>query len=416
MPLIYGAGCGNGSSCSSDKCCNNGTCYSLTDTSSKVDYSENIVLVFDVSSNVQSSTITKLNSLLQSITGSFPEDLEVPYLFFSDSAPTKVKSYNSEELITIRSEASAVGSNFKAAFEQIETFYNKYGNKKNGKKNNILVITEGNPKATSSDSSNGDAIVKAINYATQLKNSGIRIYTVNVNSSANEDADIASAGSTIADNDYDTVMQLLSSNYNNVQVSTDSNGKAKITSYSASGSYHYRTPTSSDWNELFEDIVANIVVGVHGKNGKCFVRSGCLVPYGTCYGNVVTTTTTTSVKPTTTITTTTTSVKPTTTTTTTSVKPTTTTTTKKTTTTTTKKTTTTTTKKTTTTTTKKTTTTTTKKPTQTIVYSTKKCGSKNGATCVSGYCCNKGKCFEKSKHDKKCYVSKGCESNFGFCY
>ena len=543
IPFNYAATCGNGVSCSSGSCCNDGTCYSVDDSSTDVDYVENIALVFDTSSNMASSTISKLNTLLVQITGSYPEDIEVPYLFFDDDCTNKVKSYTSDEMITITKSSSSTGSNFVAAFSKITDFYNKYGNRKNGKQNNILIITEGNPKMTSSDSSNGDAIAKAINAANTLKNNGIKIYVANVNSAADEYASIASVGSTIDDDDYDTVMQLISSNYENVAATT-SGSNAVISSYTKSGSFYYRTPTGSDWIDLFDDLDARIVSGNGGNNGKCYIRSGCLSEFGICYGSgadnneddeiddddfiddyydedletgeidddleddktttttttttatvkpttttttttkktttttttttttvkptTTTTTTTTTVKPTTTTTTTTTTVKPTTTTTTTTVKPTTTTTTttkkttttttttvkptttttKKTTTTTTtttttvkpttttttttttvksttttttttKKTTTTTTttkKTTTTTTTTKKTTTTTTTPTATVTYSTGKCGSKNGATCASGYCCNKGKCFLQSKHDKKCLIEKGCENKYGFCY
>jgi len=467
IPFNYAATCGNGVSCSSGNCCNGGTCYSVNDSSTSVDYVENMVLVFDTSSNMASTSISKLNTLLKQITGSYSEDIEVPYLFFGDDCTEKVQSYTSDEMITISKSSSSTGSNFVAAFDKITEFYNKYGNRKNGKKDNILIITEGNPKKTSSDTSNGDAIAKAINAANTLKNNGINIYVANVNSAADEYASIASAGSTIADNDYNTVMQLISSNYKSVSATT-SGSNAVVSSYTKSGSFYYRTPTGSDWTDLFDDLDARIVSGNGGNNGKCYIRSGCLSEFGICYGSgaAATTTTTTTVKTTTTTvkpttttvktttttkktttttvkpTTTTTTVKPTTTTTTvkpttttTTVKPTTTTTTKPTTTTTTKKTTTkktttkknkktttTTTKKTTTTTTKKTTTTTTKKTTTTTAnstatttYSTGKCGSKNGATCASGYCCNNGKCYLQSKNAKKCLIANGCEKDFGFC-
>ena len=447
IPFNYAATCGNGVSCSSGNCCNSGTCYSVNDSSTKVDYVENMALVFDTSSNMASSTISKLNTLLKQITGSYPEDIEVPYLFFGDDCTNKVKQYASDEMITITKSSSSTGSNFVAAFDKITEFYNKYGNRKNGKKNNILIITEGNPKKTSSDSSNGDAIAKAINAATTLKNNGINIYVANVNSAADEYASIASAGSTIADNDYNTVMQLISSNYKSVSATT-SGSNAVVSSYTKSGSFYYRTPTGSDWTDLFDDLDARIVSGNGGNNGKCYIRSGCLSEFGICYGSgaAATTTTTTTVKTTTTtVKPTTTTVKTTTTTkktTTTTVKPTTTTTVKPTTTTTkktnttkTKKTKTTKTKKTKTIKTKKTKTTKTKKtkttktkttktkktktttttPTATITYSTGKCGSKNGATCASGYCCNKGKCFKQSKNAKKCLIANGCEKDFGYC-
>ncbi|ORX75553.1 hypothetical protein BCR32DRAFT_285072 [Anaeromyces robustus] len=425
---LTSCGSKNGERCPEGYCCSNGQCKSLMDYTklNTKSASENVVLILDTSSvNMgEDEQINKLNQLINEVLNLFSDSMEIPYTTFADSA-TKVKSMSVDDDIFF-SLSYSTGSNFSAGLQRAQEFLNKYGKKKNGKKDNVVIFSAGNPQPTDSDGNFGTAIINAINSANALKNQGVTIYTINVNRFASIEDEVVSFNDVIEENDYTSVFELLSSDYKNVKVSSNGKGYAKVDSYTKATSGYFRVPTSDNWTNLYNDIVTKVLKG--STSSSCYYSNGCEVDFGSCYG-VPTTTTKSEAKETTTVTSTkinptytispdgrcgegigicksdeccskfgwcgksnrhcmieqgcqqefgnckstngkgeTTMTKLITTTTTSTTKPT-------------------------------TTTTTTKGPIPTSVDG--QCGSKNGAKCPSNECCNKGICYSRTTKDKK---------------
>ncbi|OUM63493.1 hypothetical protein PIROE2DRAFT_9908, partial [Piromyces sp. E2] len=335
-------GSNNGKQCLDAQCCNGGSCVNMYDYSRATSYKQNVLLVLDTSSaNMSSGEITKLNNLLKDLSSQLNSEIEIPYVTFASSGVKAKQATRVNVSSTTSSEA-----NFASGLDMAIQFFDKYGKKKNGKQNVIVLYSAGNIVSSSFGSSFSNAVTKA----NTLKNSGVKIYSLNVNSAAKAGSSIAAVGSTVNSNDINTVMELLSSDYTNVSVSSS----GSISSYTKSSSEYYRTPNSEDYTALYNDIIFSTLSST--KNSKCNVSSGCEAGFGKCEG-VVSTTTITKVQ----TTTTTTKVQTTTTTTTTKQQ--------------------------------SSTTTTVVDPTNTPSLTTDgKCGSNNGKQCLDAQCCNGGSC------------------------
>ncbi|OUM63495.1 carbohydrate-binding module family 18 protein [Piromyces sp. E2] len=287
----------NGAQCLAAQCCNSGHCENMYDYTGTDDYNQNVLLLLDNSSvNMNEEQIGKLNQLLANLGSQFNEDIEIPYVLFNDAA-TSYRSYTSENILTVRS-VTSTGANFASGLQKAIEFFTRYGKKKNGKENVVVIYSAGNIVQTSSESSFGVGLANAIEKANTLKESGVKIYTLNVNDSAQAGSTIAVPGKSISKRDINTVMELLSSDYTGVVVK--SNGI--IEDYTKSGSGYYRTPETNDYTALYTDILQATVTGV--KNTQCEASNGCEFGFGPCEGINVITTTTTTTKPTITTTTT----------------------------------------------------------------------------------------------------------------
>ncbi|OUM63494.1 hypothetical protein PIROE2DRAFT_9909, partial [Piromyces sp. E2] len=304
-------GSSNGKQCLDAQCCNGGNCVNMYDYSETEYYDQNVLLVLDTSSvNMSDEEISKLNSLLEDLGNQLNSEIEIPYVTFASSGERAEQSNIVNVERTTSSEA-----NFESGLDMAIQFFNKYGKKRNGLDNIVVLYSAGNIVSSSFGSSFSNAVTKA----NTLKDSGVKIYSLNVNSAAKAGSSIAAVGSTVNSNDINTVMELLSSDYTNVSVSSS----GSITSYTKSSSEYYRTPNSEDYTALYNDILFNTLSST--KNSKCNVSSGCEAGFGKCEGVVSTTTTTTTTTTTeepTTTTTTTTTEQPITTTTATTVSPT----------------------------------------------------------------------------------------------
>ncbi|OUM56262.1 hypothetical protein PIROE2DRAFT_19201, partial [Piromyces sp. E2] len=254
-------GSSNGKQCLDAQCCNGGNCVNMHDYSETTDYDKNVLLVLDTSSvNMSDEDISKLNSLLSDISSQLNSDIEIPYITFASSAD----EYEQSDLITV-SRTTSSEANFASALGEAIRFYKRYGKKRNGNPNIVVIYSAGNIVS----SSFGSALSEAVNQANALKESGVEIYALNVNSGARPGSAIATVGSTVDSNDINTVMELLSSDYSNVSV--DSNGT--ITSYSKSSSEYYRTPKSGDYTVMYNDILYESVES--NDNPQCEIDNGC---------------------------------------------------------------------------------------------------------------------------------------------
>ncbi|ORX87588.1 hypothetical protein BCR32DRAFT_264178 [Anaeromyces robustus] len=273
-------GSSNGEKCPEGYCCRKGVCFDLI-KKSDVTVTENVLLVLDNSSNMKDGKMEKLNSMINDLLSKLPADVQVPYVLFADSA-TEAKNMASSNIPTFEIDSESTGSNFVAALESTQRFLNRWGNVKNGKHDNVVIVSGGNPILTKDDSDFGTVISKSIELVNEFKSNGVTIYTINLNDSANADAEVKSKGEIIEENDINTFMQLLSNNYDNVKITSDSNGKPKIESYNKNSSDYYRTPKGDNLDQSYEDISERVVLDIpySTPNGKCYVNKGCETNYG----------------------------------------------------------------------------------------------------------------------------------------
>ncbi|KAG4102764.1 hypothetical protein H8356DRAFT_1305122 [Neocallimastix lanati (nom. inval.)] len=272
----------NGKNCPDNYCCSNRTCQSVVDYSTCTTESakENVVILMDSSSvNMDENAIKRLNEIFSEVINLFPGDVDVPYLIFADNAP-KVKFTTSDDDLKIEIKDSD-GSNFTEALQRANEFLKKYGkNGKNGKPDNVIIVTAGIPKPSGTEKDIATVVVNAINEANKLKQSDTTIYVININEKADAKKNIASVGTYIVEDDYNTVMKLLSSDYENVKVYY-ADGKVKIDGYTKNSSTgYYRTPIGTGNGNLYNDIVKKVMDGTINK--KCNIDKGCDAKFGFC--------------------------------------------------------------------------------------------------------------------------------------
>ncbi|OUM63024.1 hypothetical protein PIROE2DRAFT_61535 [Piromyces sp. E2] len=259
------------------------------------------------------------------------DGVEVAYTLFAESA-TDIKIMTNKIAPNVKVDTSSSGTSFSEGLIEAQSYLSQLDN---GKENVIILFSDGAPEHNQYEYDDGEARANAINTATEIKNSGITIYTVNVNKQANPDARPAAIGERIGDvfgmgsllgvnEDYmNTVMQLISSNYKNAKASFKQNGTTNIDDYEKVASTYYRATTSNDWSNLFIDIAEEYMDNNSSSssaevtnNEKCYTKNGCDSDYGFCFDIKPTTTTTTTTTKIATKTTTKTTIKTTTTTTT----------------------------------------------------------------------------------------------------
>jgi len=308
----------------------------------------NIVLVIDNSASMRGESIQKLNSALKELVKQLPNDLEIAYTLFSESA-TDIQILSNKIAPNIKVDTSSSYTNFRVGLIEAQSYLSQLNN---GEDNIIILFSDGAPEHDDKEEDDGEARVNAINTANEIKDSGIIIYTINVNKLADASREAAKVGERIGDvkgmgpflgvnEDYiNTVMHLISSNYKDVKTSSNNNGCTNIDGYTKVSSNYYRTSSNNDWTSLFTEIIEEIVGNETME--KCNIAHGCEPDYGFCFDEKVSFVTTTS----STTTTTTTTSTPTTT-------------------------------------------------TPVIPTQLQQCGSKNGESCGEGYCCNNGVCTKK---------------------
>ncbi|OUM60069.1 hypothetical protein PIROE2DRAFT_14260, partial [Piromyces sp. E2] len=273
--------------CDDGYCCIRSKCYQKKLYDSKA----NILFAIDNSySMLNGDRMEKTNTALANLADYMPDNVEMAYTTFSSSA-TDVEEFTKENVPQIEEDSQSSGTGFSSVFNKSYDYLKS--KQENGNKGILIIITDGVPEHVESEGNDFQAMTNAINASSRLKNDGMTVYVVNVNSLCNvnipcvdyntPDCQICKTNpnywkcgipskldASPIDNEVSNnlVMKLISSEYENVQISyadgSTGNTGINIDNYQkvSGGEKYYMCPdlSSQDWSDLFTQLIKDELI------------------------------------------------------------------------------------------------------------------------------------------------------------